>query len=283
MARVVLSARGRPVGDAADFSPTLTAAHSELVQQQGPGLSQTALGVASDAKKMANRLRELRNDYGTGHGRAHVPVVEDEVILLALDGALVWVRWALRRLEHVLAGALVPLLNDLQHDVFRTGELARRLLQANVPALVDDDQRRLGVAVGQRASRGTFLAREEGLVAPVRDENDARWPLAYREGAVEGTFLNAAGQLQVDDGLTVIRPAAQLAASMPDAAEFLRRLRAKLAAASWSPSFAQAWPQIRDVMQRNLTEFTDLAPREGWADLIGDLQVVGAALEADAR
>ncbi|MFG3645097.1 hypothetical protein ACGF3C_32970 [Micromonospora sp. NPDC047762] len=223
----------------------------------------------------------MRNDYGTGHGRAHVPAVEDETVLLALDGALVWVRWALRRLEHLLAGALAPLLNDLQHDVFHSGELAERLLQANIPGLGQDDQRRLGVAVGQRASRGTFLVREEGLTAPVRDENDARWPTAYRQGAVEGAFLNAVGQLQVDDGLTVIHPSARLAASMPAATEFLQALRAKLAEASWSPAFTRVWPQVRDVMRHNLPEFADPVIRQQWAGLIEDLQTVGAALERD--
>ena len=53
---------------------------------------------------MASQLRELRNQYGTGHGRAVVHDITDEVIEACVHGALLWVRWALARLQAVLLG-----------------------------------------------------------------------------------------------------------------------------------------------------------------------------------
>jgi hypothetical protein len=92
-------------------------------------------------------------------------VIEDEVLETCVDGALLWIRWALRRLQFLLIGDLQPLLADLRGSTFRLGELAIRLQAANLPDLLPDDQRLLGVAVGQRAALNTFTVRIDGIEA----------------------------------------------------------------------------------------------------------------------
>ena len=181
VARVVLVARGHAAANKPDYLDVLKPAHAELEYQPGPGLAQDApvRGIAANAMKIAGRLRDLRNDYGTGHGRAATPVIEDEALVLAVEGALLWVRWALRRLEHLLAGQLTPLINDLSQAAYSKKHWAERLLAADIPNLPEEDQRRLGVAVGQRAARGTFVVREAGFEDPLSDPNDAAWPPAY--------------------------------------------------------------------------------------------------------
>lgn len=280
VARVVLTTRGDPAASKTDYLDVLKPAHTVLEYQPGPGLTPDApaRAIASAAMKMAVRLRELRNDYGTGHGRAAAPVVQDEVLDLAVDGALVWVRWALRRLEHLLAGQLVPLLNDLRGAAYSRAQWAARLIAADVPHLDVADQRRLGVAVGQRAAEGTFVVREVGIEVPLDDPNDAAWPAAYREGVVEGAFLNPWGQVQVDDGQRAIRPVARMADTVPDPVSLIRDLRTKLSAASWSPTFGTTWRAAAAEMRACSGELTDSDARQHWLGIVADVERLGEVL-----
>ncbi|GGN72514.1 hypothetical protein GCM10011579_049800 [Streptomyces albiflavescens] len=141
---------------------------------------------------MADQLRELRNRYGTGHGRAVVHDITDEVAEICVHGALIWIRWALARLQTVLMGAVQPLIDDLlEGGVFYGGDLTNRLQAANIVNLEEADQRALGLAIGQRAARATFNVRIEGI--DVCSEDPARWPDAYREAALQRLFTNPDG------------------------------------------------------------------------------------------
>lgn len=279
IARVVLATRGTPAADNTGYSEVLSAAHSVLEYQPGPSLTPdtSALAIASAAKKMAIRMRDLRNDYGTGHGRAVTPAIPDELLELAVDGTLVWARWALRRLEHLLAGQLTPLINDLTQFVAHSGpHWADRLTAADIPRLDEADQRHLGVAVGQRAASGTFVVLQEGIEAPLDDPNDEAWPVPYREGTVEGSFLSPLGQVRVYD--PAIRHVARMAESIPGSAGLFQEVRAKLAAASWSSEFTQHWRSAVTAMRVSAGELTDPAACRQWQGIIDDFETAGNRL-----
>ncbi|MFF3671618.1 hypothetical protein [Microtetraspora malaysiensis] len=194
-ARVFFQVRGHPAGSGEDYNKVLTAAQRAIEHQPGPGIAVDSADrqAAESARKVAGLLRELRNTYGTGHGRSTLQPVEDEVLETCVDGALLWTRWVLRRLQFLLVGALQPLINDLRIGTF-----------------IPDDQRALGVAVGQRAASNTFTVRIDGVEACAMSQDDAIWPLAYREGVVEGLFIDQFGQLNVDESVYGVRLAAEV-------------------------------------------------------------------------
>ncbi len=236
VARATLVAHGQVVGDNTSYDTVLSQAHSAIEHAAGPGIAANDLlrKVPTLAKKLAAELRELRNRYGTGHGRPVVHNVTDEVVEVVVHGALIWTRWALERLQTVLLGAVEPLVRALREDVFYGGDLAERLQAANVPDLVEHDQRRLGLAVGQRTARNTFNVRIEGVEACSAEPT--RWPDAYRAGVVEGLFLNEDGQVATDPDFSVTCAAEVLKYhSSPD--EVLGRLRELLGTASWTVEF----------------------------------------------
>lgn len=44
--------------------------------------------MAMQAGKIAQNLGDIRNQFGDEHGRARTPVINDEMVRLALDGGL---------------------------------------------------------------------------------------------------------------------------------------------------------------------------------------------------
>lgn len=280
VARIVLSSRGEAAASMTDYASVVSAAHKVLEYQPGLGLAMNApvRGIASSAKKIAVYLRDLRNDYGTGHGRATKPLVEEEAALMAVEASVLWVRWALGRLEHLLAGKLAPLLDHLNGwSTMSRNEWRSKLVAANISALPEPDQKRLGAAVGRRAAADTFVVREVGMEEPLADPNTEAWPPAYRRGAVEGAFINATGQLDMRTA-AVVRPAAALAASLPDSAEFLRELGSKIESASWSPAMARTWHDVSNAMRMSAGEFGDGSARQEWERIIGIIEAMGAPL-----
>jgi hypothetical protein len=275
----VLHARGQQVASGDEFDKVLSNAHEILEYQTGPGLAPDApvRAIASGAKKIAGRLRELRNDLGTGHGRHLVPVIEDEALDLCIEASLLWTRWALRRLEHLIAGSPTALVRDLWSATFTSGKLAARLQAANLPALGPNDQRVLGVAVGQRASRGTFMVRIEGVEACAQDQNDAAWPSAYREGVIEGLFINYQGQVQIDTPGP--RLAAQVLAPHPDATGVLLRLEEKLRNSGWSSGFTQRWRAVVEAIRASAGVLQGEAPTV-WMRIADELRYRGESIEA---
>jgi hypothetical protein len=271
VARVTLVSYGRVVADGDEYTKVLGAAHKVIEHVIGPTLpgNHPLRQIPEYTKKMAVQLRELRNAYGTGHGRAVVHDVTDEVVDASVHAALLWVRWAMARLESVLLSAVTPLVNDLQNgSLFYAGDLAARLEAANVPGLGRQEQHRLGVAVGQRAANETFTVRIDGIRAcGIHPE---RWPDPYREGVVQGLFINADGQAH-----------AYAPASADCAAELLQHhsapecvlteLSSVLAAASWSLTFQQNHAEIIDAMKIATVKMPSQAAAR-WSDIIMDLE-----------
>ncbi|WP_159107580.1 abortive infection family protein [Streptomyces rubrogriseus] len=270
VARVVLVSHGRVTGDKDEYDKVLGQAHAvvEHAAEYGLPSNDPLRQIPNAAKKMASQLRELRNRFGTGHGRPVVHEITDEVVEASVHAALVWVRWALARLQAVLLGAIEPLVHDLREGIFSKGDLAARLAAANIPGLDEPEQRRLGVAVGQRSARETFNVRIEGVRACADDLE--HWPDAYRQGVVEGLFLNEDGQVEARPSISPDCAAEVLQHhSVPD--RVLVELRDVLGSASWSVLFQQEHPAVFTAMREEIRRLPALGQRP-WADIINDLE-----------
>jgi hypothetical protein len=75
------------------------------------------------------------------------PQVTDELSQICIDAALMWSRWALRRLNALAQGMPTPLINDLLGGgIFRSDLLTERLASADLAHQEPEVQRRIGVA-----------------------------------------------------------------------------------------------------------------------------------------
>jgi hypothetical protein len=267
--------RGQDVGP--QFDLEVVGGTGDPQRGIGPALLQ---GGDRAARKLAGQLRELRNTYGTGHGRPALPIIEDEVLETCVDGALLWTRWALRRLQCLLIGDLQPLLADLRGSTFRRGDLATRLQAANQPDLPPDDQRLLGVAVGQRAALNTFTVRIDGVEACATREDVASWPPDYREGVAEGLFLDHFGQIRVDEEVRGPRLAAEVLGPHPEQARAVSDLETKLASAAWSPELPRQWQQVVAEMRLAQTLLQPPEAQQAWSNIAERLTQTGQEYEA---
>jgi hypothetical protein len=186
--------------------------------------------MASQAKEMAANLGNVRNEFGTGHGRARVPLIKDEMVYLSAEGTYIWVEWAIRRLDPFTAGRPGPLIDDLRYATFTKGSLAQRLESASLPTLEPHHQRALGVAVGQRVTSGTFVVQWDGLDPAIDSIELEPWTRDYRLGLATGLLEDA-------DGRTTITPRAlemafDVLRPVENWTEWLEELRAGLESAS---------------------------------------------------
>lgn len=209
VAKVIVEGRGEPVDSKADFGALIGRAHAVLDRQPGRGLAAEPplRDLAQGARSIAIALAPLRNACGTGHGRTDVPVITDEMVELAVAGGLLWVRWALSRAGDVLLGSLEPLLSDLRSGAtFYAGDLARRLRAADLPALPEPDQRRLGATVARRRMSGTFVVDNDGVEACAASADLDRWPAGYRRGLLDGLLLDNNGTFIATGGSLGVLP-----------------------------------------------------------------------------
>ncbi len=193
VAKVVVAAADGTVADNADFGRTVKAAHQSLKRQPGVDLShdEALRAIAQATQTLATSLAPLRNSYGTGHGRARVPDMSVEMASITAEAALVWCRWALRRLGHLLADYPNDLIDAVQigttrkvlRDKFRAAALSQQPIEI---------QHRIGVAFGQQSAGGFGNATEVG-VEPAIDGGFDEYPIDYRRGLIEGMLLTDGG------------------------------------------------------------------------------------------
>jgi|tagenome__1003787_1003787.scaffolds.fasta_scaffold20986931_3 hypothetical protein len=131
----------------------MTKAHRLRDRQSGEGLAMDppVRDIATAAKRISIEVSSLRRSYGTAHGRVVPADTIAEHAELAADAAVLWCRWALRRLDFIVEGRSVDLLRDLREGTLYRGDLRRRLIAADITSLSLDEQRRLGITVGRRA------------------------------------------------------------------------------------------------------------------------------------
>ncbi|MFG1609548.1 abortive infection family protein [Actinoplanes sp. NPDC049265] len=273
-ARVVLSARGDTVASNEELPSVLNRAHIALVRQPGQGLASdpTIRNIAQGAKTIAAQLPEIRNRYGTGHGRAASPEIAEELAFVAVDGAVLWSRWALRRLGVFILGSPATFAADLGRGTFRRGKLTERLQAANLATLDSNDQRLIGLAVAHRAMGGTFVVREDGVTACAASASLHTWPEHYRAGVTEGLFLDRNGL--VDPDQRGVGQAANIISALPNASDILQSLNQKIRAATWSPQFAED-SSLRAAVASAMKEIASILPtveaQSAWAEIIAQM------------
>lgn len=199
VAKVVLESAEGTVADEADYVPTVKLAHKALKSQPGVELSQhqDVRAIAQAAQTMATSLGPLRNKFGTGHGRARVPDVSAEMATLGVESALVWCRWALRRLEYLLADYPNELVEAVNTGTTRA-DLREKFDSTGLAQQSTEIQHRIGVAFGQQSAGGFVNATDVG-VDPAIEGGFDDYPIAYRRGLLEGMLLNPAGQVGLPD------------------------------------------------------------------------------------
>lgn len=251
IARIVHDINGTPVGSDAPFQSVLSKAHKLLADQPGRELvNESPFGdMATQARKIAGNLREIRNEYGGGHGRARTPELKDEMVSLALDGGLLWSRWALRRIGYFAEGRPEQLIDDLvgRSRIFRAGDLRRRLEAANLPRLEPRHQRAIGVAVGQRVARGTFVVGWDGLEPCLESDSLITWTRDYRLGLVQGLWFEedprdrvTMSKESIEQGLRILDP-------IPDCADELAGWVCRIKRAGYPPNLEGDRPGAFEV------------------------------------
>jgi hypothetical protein len=211
IARAVKELNGEPAARGDSFEKLVEGAHELLRSQPGPGLdrSSDAGQLANWATKMAKKLGTIRNEHGTGHGRAAVPDTTVDTITLSVDAGLMWARWALRRLGLFCVGRPTQIISDLETGIWRQGELASRLEATNLQE--EPTARAVGLAVGRRGAGDTWNVVQDGLDEPAGSADLKRWPEAYRWAAAEGHLFKASGESTVTinrlkRALALVRP-----------------------------------------------------------------------------
>ncbi|MFB9238149.1 abortive infection family protein [Plantactinospora siamensis] len=233
VAKVTVEAAEGAVSDAVDFQPIVKAAQKALGRQPGADLSQdqNLRAMSQAAQTIATSLAPIRNGYGTGHGRARVPDVVVEMATLSLESALMWSRWALRRLGHLLADYPNELIASVQTGTSR--KVLKEKFEASALAQQPSEvQHRIGVVFGQQSAGGFGNATEVGVEPAVEGGYD-EYPIDYRRGLLEGMLLTGGGSV----GLTGFYAPwfVSLLSSLPEreAQSALEALRESVTGAPW--------------------------------------------------
>lgn len=243
VAKVVVAATEGTISDSTDYASVVKSAMKSLRRQPGTDLSQDQelRAMAQAAQTIATSIAPIRNSYGTGHGRARNPKVVAEMASMVLESALMWSRWAIRRLGHLLADYPNDLIEAVQTGTTRH-TLRQKFVDTSLAQQPVEIQHRIGVAFGQQSAGGFGNATEVG-VQPAIDSEIDEFPIDYRRGLLQGMLFTADGSIGLTDyyGQQFVT----LLASLPqDAAEeLLLDLGEQLVGASWIKS----WRGTKDV------------------------------------
>lgn len=185
--------------------------------------------------------------------------------MLASDAAYTWTRWALWRLDTVLACSVDRIIADLENGAaFTRGALAQRLVDARLETLSEDELTRLGRAIAHRGAHGgTFVVEEDGIDAVVAEPE--RFPPALRRGLLAGLFVDVNGYVRArPEDMT---KAAKLAESLDDTT-FFEEFSTAVAGKDFSyATNVVAAVQIAVVLDALLKSMQNGALRAGWERL----------------
>jgi hypothetical protein len=200
VARCVLDATETPLGDEAKFPKLIFQAQSALKRAAGGSISsnENVRAISNAAQAIATGVNANRNDVGTGHGRARTPAIDDEMAGVVSDATMLWCRWALRRLGHLLARYPNHLLAAVNTGTSQ-GKLQAHFDQVLLPQQPADIQRAIGVAFGRQAAGGFGNAFVVGVKPAIADPDLDRFPVDYRLGLAEGMVIDQAGQIGLID------------------------------------------------------------------------------------
>ena len=242
IARVVVVATEGTVGDTAEFSTLVSTAQKQLARAPGDDTSQdqNLRAIANGARSLVTGIAPLRNAFGTGHGRAHVPDVAEEMVTVVLEAAMLWSRWALRRLGHLLADYPNDLIAAVQTATGRNA-LHEKFSATVLPQQSVEIQRSIGVAFGRQSAGGFGNATEVGVDPAIHGGYD-EFPLAYRLGLLEGMLVSANGMIALT--AFYVPRFVDLLGTVPEqeAAALLNELVLKAGSATWPQLWRKASP-----------------------------------------
>jgi hypothetical protein len=260
IARVVVLATGATVSDSAEFSPLVREAQRALKRQAGGdvGQSEEVRAISNAALAMASAVAPIRNRVGNGHGRARLEPIDEEMLSLVVDAAMLWCRWALRRLGHLLA----------QYPHSLVTELTTKSSQVGLQAAFDgvrifdqpaDIQHYLGVTLGRSAAGGYGNAFVVGLEPMITGSSDS-FPVAYRLGLVDGIVLDGWGQIALMPH--VVPWLVTVLASVPpgSAVGALSELAEKSESATWITKWRQSVVDPENTMAALAADKVRLEP-----------------------
>ena len=266
VAKVVLVARTQ-ADEGLTYPALINTAHASLGRR--PGHGDVAEGPIRDmiqgTKTVVTKLGDMRNQVGTGHGRATPPPTTREHASMAVNAARMWCEWALERLAVVLENNVDVLISELSGANFYSGYLAHRLSDIGLDRLSEPDAERLGRAIAQRGGQGgTFVVKRDGVEAAIRDP--AGFPPAYRLGLVRGLFFDHDGYVTTTPNR--VSEAAQLFQSLRDPQAVIA-LSEDVARADLAYGFDVASvPEIVEAIEAEAVRFAMDSPiRAGWLHL----------------
>jgi hypothetical protein len=237
IARCVLDATEITVGDSVKFPKLVYEAQKALKRVAGPdtGVSEEVRAIANAAQAIATSVNAIRNEVGTGHGRARLPEIDDEMASIVYDATFLWCRWALRRLGHLLAGYPNLLLTELNTAVSRD-TLQKHFTDVRVPQLPADIQHAVGVAFGRQAAGGFGNAYVVGVKPAAVQPDLTEFPVPYRLGLAEGMLIDYGGHIgltapYVEDLVDVLAPVPG-----PQGVQAITDLASKAESATWITS-----------------------------------------------
>lgn len=220
--------------------------------------------IAGALVTLVDRLAELRNSDGTGHGRGRETPLELSHSVLAADSALGYCRWILACAKRVHDGRreVLDAAFDIEGGrVFTSGQIPELLETLGVNDLDDDLQHRLGLAVARRWSvNETFLARVD-VITPL-SQGDRQYPDSFATGVIEGLTLDFDGNVHATpaDVELLIGIARQMDAEAR--ASSMGKLAELIIGSRFSPSLSQDQKDALASSIQALAEDTDRAVSE---------------------
>lgn len=260
IARVVIASTEGTIGDVADFGPLVNSAQKQLARAPGGDTSQdqNIRALANGARNLVTGIAPLRNSYGTGHGRARIPDVVEEMATVVLESAMLWSRWALRRLGHMLADYPNDLIAAVQTASSRA-VLKEKFSAAVLPQQSEDIQRSIGVAFGQQSAGGFGNATDVG-VDPAINGGFEEFPVPYRLGLLEGMLISPGGAIGLTEFYTP--RFVDLLGTVPerDAKVLIGDLVQKASAATWPQMWRNTSPVTPTDVVAALREHSQRLP-----------------------
>jgi hypothetical protein len=234
IARCVLDATENPLGDSVKFPKLIYEAPKALKRVVGPdiGISEEVKAIANAAQAIATSVSAIRNEVGTGHGRARLPGIDDEMATIVSDATMLWCRRALRRLGHLLAGYPNLLLAEVNTPV-GLDQLQRHFDEVRMPRQPPDIQHAIGVAFGRQAAGGFGNAFIVGVKPAAELPDLGEFPVSYRLGLAEGMVIDYAGQIGLIDSYVSVFVDVLVPVPSSQGVPAIAELAAKARSATW--------------------------------------------------
>lgn len=130
------------------------------------------------------------------------------------------------------------LVRDLASMTWRTGLLAERLIEIQLPHLSVESQTRIGTAVGHRCVRDTVVVIRDGLEACATSMRLDVWPAAYRKALLVALFVDTNEDLATSSSLMDM--AVRVLQPVPGADETVESIAKDLVLRRFNPQFGHS-------------------------------------------